>query len=157
MSLPGMTEAPHFDDTSFGVRGKIFVTVPLEEDRFHVFVAEDHREVSRDASGVSRPAAVGPRRLSACASRSRRQMPRSSNNSSRSRGRTRRRRACRVWSIDPVGRRTLRCASLQLRPIEWPATSLAVSCSAPSASRAGASRALAGNRRSYDADHAVVR
>jgi hypothetical protein len=44
LSLPEATEEPHFDYTSFRVRGKIFVTVPPEEDRIHVFVSEEHRE-----------------------------------------------------------------------------------------------------------------
>jgi hypothetical protein len=43
LSLPEVTEEPHFDYSSFRVRGKIFVTVPPEEDRIHVFVGEEHR------------------------------------------------------------------------------------------------------------------
>lgn len=42
LSLPGVTEEPHFDMTSFRVRGKIFVTVPPGGNRLHVFV--DPRE-----------------------------------------------------------------------------------------------------------------
>ena len=38
LSLPGVTEEPHFDMASFRVRGKIFVTVPPEETRLHVFI-----------------------------------------------------------------------------------------------------------------------
>lgn len=38
LSLPGVTEEPHFDMTSFRVRGKIFVTVPPGQTRLHVFV-----------------------------------------------------------------------------------------------------------------------
>ena len=38
MSLPDVTEEPHFDLTSFRVRGKIFVTAPPEETHLHVFV-----------------------------------------------------------------------------------------------------------------------
>ena len=38
LSLPEVTEEPHFDMTSFRVRGKIFVTVPPEGTRLHVFV-----------------------------------------------------------------------------------------------------------------------
>jgi len=38
LSLPEVTEEPHFDMASFRVRGKIFVTVPPEETRLHVFV-----------------------------------------------------------------------------------------------------------------------
>jgi hypothetical protein len=37
-SLPEVTEEPHFDMTSFRVRGKIFVTAPPEETHIHVFV-----------------------------------------------------------------------------------------------------------------------
>jgi hypothetical protein len=43
LSLPETTEEPHFDYSSFRVRGKIFVTVPPDEDRIHVFVGEEHR------------------------------------------------------------------------------------------------------------------
>jgi hypothetical protein len=35
LSLPGVTEEPHFDMTSFRVRGKIFVTVPPDGTRLH--------------------------------------------------------------------------------------------------------------------------
>ncbi len=38
MALPEVTEAPHFDMTSFRVRGKIFVTAPPEGTHLHVFV-----------------------------------------------------------------------------------------------------------------------
>jgi hypothetical protein len=44
LSLPETTEEPHFDYSSFRVHGKIFVTVPPEEDRIHTFVSEEHRE-----------------------------------------------------------------------------------------------------------------
>ena len=44
MSLPEVTEEPHFDYTSFRVRGKIFVTVPPDEKHVHVFVGEEHRQ-----------------------------------------------------------------------------------------------------------------
>ena len=40
MSLPEVTEEPHFDMTSFRVRGKIFVTVLPDDERLHVFVDE---------------------------------------------------------------------------------------------------------------------
>jgi hypothetical protein len=58
MSLPEVTEEPHFDMTSFRVRGKIFVTVPAEETRLHVFV--DPLEV--DAYVAQDPAAFEPLR-----------------------------------------------------------------------------------------------
>ena len=58
LSLPGVTEEPHFEMSSFRVRGKIFVTVPPEEDRLHVFV--DEPEV--DACVAEDPAAFEPLR-----------------------------------------------------------------------------------------------
>ena len=44
MSLPEVTEQPHHHFGSFRVRGKIFVTVPPEQDHIHIFVAESQRE-----------------------------------------------------------------------------------------------------------------
>ena len=44
LSLPEAEEAPHHHFSSFRLRGKIFVTVPPEEDRIHVFVDEVERE-----------------------------------------------------------------------------------------------------------------
>ena len=38
LALPEATEQPHFDMASFRVRGKIFVTVPPEGTRLHVFI-----------------------------------------------------------------------------------------------------------------------
>ena len=38
LSLPEVTEEPHFDYASFRVKGKIFATVPPEEKYLHVFV-----------------------------------------------------------------------------------------------------------------------
>ncbi len=43
LSLPETTEEPHFDYSSFRVRGKIFVTVPPDTDHIHVFVDENVR------------------------------------------------------------------------------------------------------------------
>jgi hypothetical protein len=40
LSLPGAAEEPHFDMTSFRVRGKIFATATADEARLHVFVDE---------------------------------------------------------------------------------------------------------------------
>lgn len=44
LSLPEVTEQPHFDMTSFRVRGKIVATVPLDDapgdEHLHVFVDE---------------------------------------------------------------------------------------------------------------------
>lgn len=46
LSLPEATEAPHFHYASFRVRGKIFVTVPPEETRIHVFLPDPEREIA---------------------------------------------------------------------------------------------------------------
>lgn len=46
LSLPEATEEPHFQYASFRVRGKIFVTVPPDEQHIHVFVAEPQRDVA---------------------------------------------------------------------------------------------------------------
>ena len=44
MSLPDVTEEPHFHMTSFRVRGKIFVTAPPEGTHLHVFVDDVLRQ-----------------------------------------------------------------------------------------------------------------
>src|SRR5271168_381168 len=41
LSLPGAGEEPHFDMTSFRVKGKIFATAPPDDTHLHVFVGED--------------------------------------------------------------------------------------------------------------------
>jgi len=46
LSLPEVTEQPHFDYASFRVRGRIFATVPPAGRHVHVFVAETQREVA---------------------------------------------------------------------------------------------------------------
>ena len=56
LSLPGSTEAPHFDMSSFRVRGKIFATVPPDDEHLHVFV--DEGEVQ--AAVAEDPAAFEP-------------------------------------------------------------------------------------------------
>jgi hypothetical protein len=38
LSLPEVTEEPHFDLASFRVKGKIFATLPPEQKHLHVFV-----------------------------------------------------------------------------------------------------------------------
>ena len=43
LSLPEATEEPHFEYSSFRVRGKIFATVPLDGAALHIFVDEDQR------------------------------------------------------------------------------------------------------------------
>ena len=40
LALPEATEQPHFDMSSFRVRGKIFATVPPDGHYLHVFVDE---------------------------------------------------------------------------------------------------------------------
>ena len=40
LSLPGVSEEPHFERTSFRVRGKIFATASSEGGPLHVFVDE---------------------------------------------------------------------------------------------------------------------
>jgi hypothetical protein len=56
LSLPGSTEEPHFDMSSFRVRGKIFATVPPDDEHLHVFV--DEGEVR--AAVADDPAAFEP-------------------------------------------------------------------------------------------------
>ncbi len=46
MSLPEVTEEPHFAYTSFRVRGKIFATAPPDGEHLHIFVADEDREVA---------------------------------------------------------------------------------------------------------------
>jgi hypothetical protein len=45
MALPEVTEQPHFEYTSFRVKGKIFATAPPGGDYLHVFVADEDREL----------------------------------------------------------------------------------------------------------------
>jgi hypothetical protein len=58
LSLPEATQEPHFDVSSFRVRGKIFATVPPDEAHLHVFV--DEEEIT--ASVAENPAAFEPLR-----------------------------------------------------------------------------------------------
>jgi hypothetical protein len=58
LSLPEATEEPHFDMSSFRVRGKIFATVPPDGTCLHVFV--DEQEIA--ASVSEDPAAFEPLR-----------------------------------------------------------------------------------------------
>lgn len=41
LSLPEVTEEPHFDMSPWRVRGKIFATVPPDGQHLHVFVDEE--------------------------------------------------------------------------------------------------------------------
>jgi hypothetical protein len=43
LSLPETTEEPHFEYTSFRVRGKIFATAPPSGTHLHIFVEEEQR------------------------------------------------------------------------------------------------------------------
>lgn len=45
MLLPEVTEKPHFDYSSFRVRGKIFITSPPDQKHVHLFVGEEDREL----------------------------------------------------------------------------------------------------------------
>ena len=44
LALPEAAEAPHFDYTSFRVRGRIFATAPPDGLHLHVFVDDLERE-----------------------------------------------------------------------------------------------------------------
>ena len=46
LSLPDVTEEPHFDRTSFRVRGKIFISARPAEPHIHVFTPESQRELA---------------------------------------------------------------------------------------------------------------
>ena len=46
LTLPEVTEEPHFHLSSFRVRGKIFATVPPDEEHLHIFVDEQERELA---------------------------------------------------------------------------------------------------------------
>jgi len=62
LSLPEATEQPHFDMASFRVRGKIFVTVPPEGTRLHVFIdpLEVEGYVAQDPARIRASALGGP-------------------------------------------------------------------------------------------------
>ncbi|MEO8738160.1 MAG: MmcQ/YjbR family DNA-binding protein [Casimicrobiaceae bacterium] len=46
LSLSAVNEEPHFEYSSFRVRGKLFVTVPPDGEHIHIFVGDDEREVA---------------------------------------------------------------------------------------------------------------
>jgi len=46
LSLPETTEEPHFQYASFRVKGKIFVTLPPDEQYAHIFVDDQQREMA---------------------------------------------------------------------------------------------------------------
>jgi hypothetical protein len=45
LSLPEVTEEPHFDLSSFRVKGKIFATVPPGNAHLHLFVGDEEIEL----------------------------------------------------------------------------------------------------------------
>jgi hypothetical protein len=53
MSLEAVTEEPHHNYSSFRVRGKIFVTMPPDEEFIHVFVGEEDRQSALALYGVA--------------------------------------------------------------------------------------------------------
>lgn len=53
LSLPEVTEQPHFDLASFRVRGKIFVTIPPGQTHLHLFVDEAERLLALAMHGES--------------------------------------------------------------------------------------------------------
>ncbi len=61
LSLPGTSEEPHFDMTSFRVGGKIFATAPADGARLHVFVDEGEVEAAvAEERGAEDPRAFEP-------------------------------------------------------------------------------------------------
>jgi hypothetical protein len=44
MALPEVTEEPHHNFGSFRVRGKIFITMPPDQEHIHIFVREQERD-----------------------------------------------------------------------------------------------------------------
>ena len=48
LSLPEAHEEPHFDRTSFRIRGKVFLTARPSEDHVNVFVPEEARVEALD-------------------------------------------------------------------------------------------------------------
>ena len=45
LSLPEVTEEPHFHFSSFRIRGKIFATVPPDEKHLHIFAGDEQRDL----------------------------------------------------------------------------------------------------------------
>lgn len=53
LSLPGVSEEPHFEKVSFRIRGKIFATLPPDGKHIHIFVEEhEARSVVMQAASV---------------------------------------------------------------------------------------------------------
>lgn len=62
LSLPAVTEEPHFDMSSFRVRGRIFATVPPGGEFLHVFVDEGEiRAAVAEDPGAFEPLLWGQR------------------------------------------------------------------------------------------------
>lgn len=51
LSLPEATEAPHFEYSSFRVRGRIFATIPPDGLHLHIFVGDEDREPALELHG----------------------------------------------------------------------------------------------------------
>lgn len=51
LALPEAAEAPHFEYSSFRVRGKIFATVPPDGLYLHIFVGNEGREPALELHG----------------------------------------------------------------------------------------------------------
>ena len=49
LQLPEATEEPHHEATSFRVAGKIFATIPPDEQFLNVFVQDEHLECALEA------------------------------------------------------------------------------------------------------------
>lgn len=46
LSLPEVTEEPHFQSSSFRIRGKIIATIPPGDAFLHVFVSDEERDLA---------------------------------------------------------------------------------------------------------------
>lgn len=65
LSLPETTEEPHFDMSSFRVRGKIFTTVPPGGKLLHVFAGiEEVRALTEEAPDAFEVIVWGKRQVS---------------------------------------------------------------------------------------------
>ena len=61
LSLPGASEEPHFDMTSFRVGRRIFATATADETWLHVFVDESEIAATvEEAAGAAGPGAFEP-------------------------------------------------------------------------------------------------
>jgi hypothetical protein len=53
LSLPEASEAPHFDKSSFRVRGRIFATAPPDGKHLHIFVDHDRTAAAIREDGAA--------------------------------------------------------------------------------------------------------